>query len=64
VEILHLGLDLLEALLDNVADTNDPAKCSVLDYRQVADALERHHLHEINEPILGEVQVLTSGVIS
>jgi hypothetical protein len=61
VEILHLGLDLFETLLDNVADANDSAECSALDYRQVSDALERHHIHQINQPILGEARLDLTG---
>ena len=61
LEILHLGLDLFETLLDNVADANDPTKCSFLDYRQVSDALERHHIHQINQAILGEASLDLTG---
>jgi hypothetical protein len=48
VEILYIGLDLFQALLDDVADANDAAKCSIVNYGQMSDALERHHLHQID----------------
>jgi hypothetical protein len=61
VEILYLGLDLFQTLLDNVADANYSAKCSIVDYGQVSDALERHHLHQIDQPIIRDAGLDFTG---
>jgi hypothetical protein len=52
-EFLGLGVNLLEALLHDVADTDDALKCAILDDRQVANALARHHFHQIDQLVAG-----------
>jgi hypothetical protein len=61
VQILYFGLNLFEPLLDNVTDADDAAKCSIVDYGQVSDALERHHLHQIDQPIIRQAGLDFTG---
>ena len=52
-EFLGLGVNLLETLLYDVTDTDDAVEGAILDDRQVANALARHHFHQIDELVAG-----------
>src|SRR5208282_211035 len=60
-EFLRLGLDLFETLLHDVADANDSMKCSIVNDWQMPDTLQRHHLHDIDELVLGRAGLNVTG---
>jgi hypothetical protein len=61
VELLYLELDLFETLLNDVADADDPMKCFILNDGQMPDPLQCHHLHDIDEPVLGPASSNLTG---
>ena len=52
-EFLRVGLDLFETLLHDVTDADDSMKSAILNDWQMPDTLPRHHLHEVDELVLG-----------
>src|SRR5262249_21665949 len=46
-----LQLELVDPVLDDVADAHDPGEPAVLDHGQVTDAMARHQRHDGGDPV-------------
>src|SRR6516225_6368935 len=49
----RLVLDLVEPVLDHIADADDAAEAPVLDHREMADAAVRHFCHQLVDTVGG-----------